>query len=68
MWVPNSDDRGVSDGGSQEGEKPAARCDSDTALQSCFLSIVDSLRSYNPQLISEVQGFIQVFSSTLNLS
>ena len=64
MWVPNSGDKIFNDESSQplsqEGaEKPAGRCESDTVLQSCFLSIVDSLRNYNPQLISEVQGFIQ---------
>ena len=37
----------------------AGKSELDNSLQSCYHTIVESLRSHNPELITELQGFVQ---------
>jgi PI-3-kinase-related kinase SMG-1 len=39
-------------------DKPGKQ-DSDGSMESCYTTIVDSLQSINPQLVSQLQQFIQ---------
>lgn len=43
--------------GSQPSEVQGSKTESD-ALTSCYQTIVESIRTHNPQLVSDLQGFI----------
>ena len=48
----NSQNQGI-----QTGETQGSKAESD-ALTTCYQTIVESIRTHNPQLVSELQGFI----------
>ena len=55
----NSSSQNQPTGGAAASAAAAFKTEADTSLQSCYQTIVESLRSHDPALISGLQGFVQ---------